>query len=501
MYCLIFTGILSVLSPAAGFFTAFQAVPQLMLFLSTGALSGLVVFGLVILSAFLFGRLYCSFICPLGFLQDLFIHLRYRMKRSFLKTPNHKIPRYILAAAAFIILFAGTPFLMNVFEPFSNFGRIASGVFEPALTGVRNIFVSGLEVFDIYAVKRIEANHIVPAVFAYTLGFLVFIGMFSFFKGRLYCNLLCPPGAVLGIASKKSLLSLRVEETKCNSCGLCSYECKAGCIDSKTGAIDNERCIMCFNCIGACSKGAVVYTALPKSKAKAADNTRRQVLKGLTGAAAALAASSVPAALHAENTPVVKANPLVTPPGSGSLARFKKSCIACGLCVTACPTKVLNHSVLEYGLDSIFVPRLDFASDYCLYECTKCSDACPTGAIRKISKPEKARIQIGVAKFITENCLVETRGSHCTICNEFCPTKAVSLVPHKNGPDIPKVIEGICVGCGACEYMCPVTPKAIYVEGSETHGRAGNPRRHSERGQRRGRQELPPPPPAGDFPF
>lgn len=498
-YCIIFTGIISVLMPVTGFFTAFQAVPQLVFFMSTGALSGLVIFGAVLLSAFFFGRLYCSSVCPLGFLQDIFINIRYRVRRRFSKMPNHKIPRYIIGTAAFMMLFGGIPFLMNVLEPFSSFGRIASGVFEPVVTGMRNFLVSGLEFFDIYEVKRMEANRIVPAVFAYTAGFFVFIGVLSFFKGRLYCNLLCPFGALLGIISKNSLLALRVDEAKCNSCGLCSFECKAGCIDSETGRIDAERCIMCFNCIGACSKGAVVYSALPGRNNT--DRSRRQVLKGFAAAAAVLAASSLPRALNAQNIPVVKKNPLITPPGSGSIERFKKKCIACGLCVTACPTKVLNHSVLEYGIESVFVPRLDFSADYCLYDCIRCSAACPTGAIRKISSREKKGIQIGIAKFITENCLVETHGSHCTICNEFCPTKAVSLVPHKSGVDIPKVIEEICVGCGACEFMCPVAPKAIYVEGSLIHGRAGDPRTHEGKGHGCFGQKSPRPDSTGDFPF
>ena len=498
-YAAVFTGLLSAYGSASKFFLSFQAVPQLAVFISAGAASGLVIFLLVIASAALGGRLYCSFVCPLGFFQDIFINLRYRMKRRFMKTGSFWQLKYLIAAAAFIFFFAGFPLVMNLLEPFSNFGRIGSNILEPAVTGVRNVFVSALESFDIYSVKRHEPNHPVFAVSAFTLGFMMLLGLLSFFKGRLYCNLLCPLGAVLGIAAKKSLFALQVEETKCNSCGLCSYECKAGCIDSDTGLIDNERCVMCFNCVDACSKGAVVYS-LPQKKT-AADKTRRQVLKGIAGAAAALAVSAVPAKLAAQNIPVVKKNPLVTPPGSRSLERFKRSCIACGLCVTACPTKVLTPSFLEYGAEAVFVPRLDFSVDYCLYDCTRCSHVCPAGAIEKISNAEKKQTQFGVAKFITQNCLVETHGRHCTICNEFCPTKAASLVPHKNGPDIPKVIEEICIGCGACEYMCPAKPKAIYVEGSAVHGRAGNPRRHGEgRGRNRKREEKPAAAPQ-DFPF
>lgn len=497
-YAAVFAGLISAYSSAAKFFVSFQAVPQLALFVSTGAASGIIFFLLVIASAAAGGRLYCSFICPLGFFQDIFINLRYRMKRRFKNTANHRIPRYILAALAFILFFIGFPWLMNLLEPFSNFGRIGSGVLEPAATWLRNAFVSLLEFFDVYSVKRHEANHVIPAVFAYTAGFVVFLGVLSLFRGRIYCNLLCPAGALLGIAAKRSFFALKVEETKCNSCGVCGYECKAECIDTKSGVIDNERCVMCFNCVDACSKGAVKYSA-PAGK-RGTDKTKRQVLKGIAGAAAALAASTLPVKLEAQSMQVVKKNPLITPPGSGSLERFKKTCIACGLCVTECPTKVLTPSFLEYGPEAVFVPRLDFSADYCLYDCTRCSHACPAGAIQKISNYEKKHTQLGVAKFITQNCLVETQGRHCTICNEFCPTKAVSLVPHKNGPDIPKVIEEICIGCGACEYMCPVMPKAIYVEGSAVHGRAGNPRRHGG-GSRGKAEEKPAIKPQGDFPF
>ena len=237
VYTAVFTGLISAYSSAAEFFLAFQAVPRLALFLSAGAAAGLIIFLLVILSAAIGGRLYCSFVCPLGFLQDTFINLRYRMKLKFKNTANHRIPRYLIGAAAFTLLFTGAPWLMNLLEPFSNFGRIGSGVLEPVVTGVRNVFVSLLENFDVYSVKRHEANHLIPAVFAYTAGFIVILGFLSFFKGRFYCNLLCPLGAALGIAAKKSFFALKVEETKCNSCGLCGLECKAGCIEDRKSVV------------------------------------------------------------------------------------------------------------------------------------------------------------------------------------------------------------------------------------------------------------------------
>jgi len=166
-----------------------------------------------------------------------------------------------------------------------------------------------------------------------------------------------------------------------------------------------------------------------------------------------------------------------SPPGSKSIDDFNKNCTACYLCVTRCPSSVLQPAVLQYGLTGIMQPFLDFNTGYCNYDCTVCSEVCPTGAIGKLDKSEKHSIQLGKSSFIKENCIIYTNGTDCGACSEHCPTKAVDMVPYKNGLVIPEINQAICIGCGACENMCPVRPmRAIYVEGNRVHEKAELPK-------------------------
>jgi len=156
----------------------------------------------------------------------------------------------------------------------------------------------------------------------------------------------------------------------------------------------------------------------------------------------------------------------VAPPGAGDLARFNDLCIACHLCVSACPYGVLQPAMLEYGLSGLLQPYMDYTTGYCSYECNRCGQVCPTGAIRALDLAAKQIAQLGVARFVRDNCIVYTDHTACGACDEYCPTKAVHMVPYRDGLTIPEVRENLCVGCGACENACPARPhRAIYVDG------------------------------------
>lgn len=181
--------------------------------------------------------------------------------------------------------------------------------------------------------------------------------------------------------------------------------------------------------------------------------------------------------VYKENTIPVIREFAVSPPGSYSIQNFTDKCTACHLCVTACPTHVLQPSFLEYGILGIMQPRMDFITGFCNYDCVICSDVCPTGAILPQKSYAKKLIQLGVAKFIRDNCIVYTQGTDCGACAEHCPTKAVRMIldPEVN-KNAPKVDEEICIGCGACEYACPTIPyKAIYVKSNPIHQTAKKP--------------------------
>ncbi len=120
---------------------------------------------------------------------------------------------------------------------------------------------------------------------------------------------------------------------------------------------------------------------------------------------------------------------------------------------------------------------MDYHTSFCNFECTKCTEVCPNKAILPLTKEEKVVTQIGIVRFIKQNCIVFTDETSCGSCSEHCPTQAVKMVPYKGELTIPEVNADICVGCGACEYACPVTPyKAIIVDGHEKHQIAQKPK-------------------------
>ncbi len=182
--------------------------------------------------------------------------------------------------------------------------------------------------------------------------------------------------------------------------------------------------------------------------------------------------------VYKENTTPVIRNSAVSPPGSISIENFTDNCTACHLCVSSCPTQVLQPSFLEYGILGIMQPRMDYIAGYCNYDCTICTEVCPSGAIQNRSSESKKLIQLGKAKFIKENCVVYTQKTDCGACAEHCPTKAVRMeLDIEVNKKAPHIDEEICVGCGACEYACPTKPyKAIYVEGNPVHQIAKKPK-------------------------
>jgi len=163
----------------------------------------------------------------------------------------------------------------------------------------------------------------------------------------------------------------------------------------------------------------------------------------------------------------------VSPPGAVDARRLLRHCTACQLCVTVCPSKVLKPAFMEYGIGGMMIPTMSFERGFCNFDCKLCATVCPTGALRPITVEEKHRLQVGRVVFAPERCVVNTNGTSCGACSEHCPTQAVKMVAYKNGLTIPSIDAEICVGCGGCEYICPVRPhRAIYVEGNAVHRQA-----------------------------
>ncbi len=459
-----------------------QFVPSLLKFLTVLSFSA-AGFILIFLLTFLFGRVYCSVICPLGFFQDVVNYISkkiHKRKRKLQYLKDQKILKWSVFSAATILFIFGIATGIVLLDPYSIYGRFTANFFKPVAVGINNIIASVLESMKIYSIYpyHINAFNIFPFVVSVVL--FLFIGYLAYKKGRLYCNTVCPVGTILGLISKYSLFKITIEKEECLSCGMCERDCKGNCIDSKEKTVDMSRCVACFNCVSSCPTEGIKFK-IPSGKKENAeldvDPSKRNFLiaTGLYFSTISPLIAQVKKQIvvtKKSKIPIVRKY-AISPPGSISINKFNDKCTACSLCVNSCPTQVLQPSFLEYGFLGMLQPRMDNNAGFCNFDCTICSDVCPTGAILPVSKEEKQLIQIGKAKFIEDNCIVKSQGTDCGACSEHCPTKAVHMIPYKNKLFIPEVREDYCVGCGACEYACPVKPyKAIYVEGNEVHALA-----------------------------
>lgn len=458
--------------------SALQFFPSFLEFAVTFLAGGGSGFILILILTLILGRVYCSFLCPLGTLLDVFIWLKVKGSGFKFKydKPIHEL-HYGVTAAVLLLLALGSSVLLGVLDPFANFGRIVVNLLRPVYFYLNNALAYVLNTFDIYLTKPKQMHGISLSLLIYSLGFLTILVIMALQKGRLYCNTLCPVGGILSLASRKSKYKIKINPDKCTDCGLCGNNCKANCIDLENKELDFSRCVACYNCLNVCKFGAVDYVM--GKPVESFDKGRRDAIKTLGIAAAGTALLMLPEKLNAsidsDLTPK-KRWVTVIPPGAGNLKKYNSKCIRCHLCVAECPSKVLTPQFLEDGVKGFLQPRLDFDRSYCNYKCNVCTQVCPTGAILALSVAQKKITKIGGARFVKEKCIVVTKKKECLVCNEYCPTKACSLVPYEKGLRIPKVIEKLCIGCGACENKCPARPKkAIYVEGLLVHKKADKP--------------------------
>ncbi len=467
----------------------FQLVPSLLKLIRGGIwLSlGFVAFSLL---ALVLGRWYCSFVCPLGILQDVLIRLHRRLAK--IKRPKYtyrnSLPwlRHVLTLGAIVTLLMGSTAVLIWLDPYSNFGRMASHMAQPLLLGVNNLIALVGKQFDFYGIYFIEFRAFDWLTFFVAAAVLGLLVVFTRKRGRFFCNTLCPVGGWLSWLSRYSLFKLQFNEQACISCGLCEKACKAESIDYKQMQIDFDRCVACFNCVDACSVNAIGYSrSTADVKVPKIDVKRRSALKTMALGATALSGLSFTIDKEVfssfKSTIPTKSKYPVLPPGAISISHYKESCTACHLCVSSCPSNVLQSTFAEFGIDGLFIPKMNFDVNYCQYECNLCGNVCPTGAIKPFELDAKKTIQMGKVTFVKDNCVVSELEKDCGACAEHCPTKAVRMVPYtgKSGKKlfIPEVNTDICIGCGACEHPCPVRPhKAIYVESNPNHLVAQKPK-------------------------
>ena len=409
-----------------------QFIPSFVQFyhLKTFAATGFI---LIFILTFISGRTYCSFLCPLGIGQDIFSRIGGRIRKKFrrygFKRP-FTILRYLLLIVTLVVTMTWGIYALTLLDPYSIFGRFMTCFGKPAVILLNNLVANILGKFDLYTISNIPVTGYKLVVYSIPAAFFILVGTLSLTKGRLYCNMICPVGTLLGLISKISLYRIKFNESACTRCGRCAIGCKSSCIDFLNYDVDVTRCVDCFNCINVCQDNALSYSPvrLRKKEPETDEGKRKLIVSSLlllfglsdTG----YGQKAAPKPKKDSTVKETKTFP-VCPPGAGSIQDLNKWCTACSLCINICPNGVLQPAITEYGIAGLMQPVMNYHKSFCTYNCTACTEICPTYALRPLALEAKKLTQLGKATFIKDNCIVKTEKTACGACSESCPTKAV----------------------------------------------------------------------------
>lgn len=437
-------------------------------------ISGLLYALLNLLVALVFGRVWCGWICPLGALLDWISP--HDLKNKNKPSTKWRTVKYLLLLALLTAAVLGNQTLA-VIDPISILTRSMTSAIFPALRYLVFGIESFLYRFDFLwpALDWVNSALLLPifqgieSVFQAALPvaffFLLILGL-NWIAERFWCRYLCPLGAMLGIVSRTAIFRREVSDA-CTSCGICAANCPTGTIDKENGyASDPAECIYCYDCATDCPVNAISFPAhspLKPVQRQSYDPDRRQLLRTLGGTVAGISLLGVETIQRRQPARMIR------PPGAQQ-TDFTSVCMRCGECVRVCPTQGLQPSLLEGGLQNLFTPRLVPRLGACSFAYSACIQVCPTGAIPPQTLEQKQQTPIGLASIDSDRCLVWAYNTICSICEEVCPLaeKAIQLeevqVVNSQGEQItlqrPSVIRELCIGCGACEYHCPVGGEA-----------------------------------------
>lgn len=347
---------------------------------------------LIVILTLIFGRFYCSTICPLGIFQEL-CALILNKKNA----PVKNLPvKYFISFLTIGALIGGSTLLIRYIDPYTIFGSAESSA-----------------LFGTIAV--------------------ILLAILVFFKNRYFCTNICPVGAILGLISKLSINKIYIDDT-CVSCKMCEKICPSGCINIDNKIVDNETCVKCLKCLGTCKKNALKFGVKPSKFSL----KRRELI--LASTCLILFGGAIKAGAEISKKFIAKMQDVILPAGAISANRMANKCLNCNLCINICPNKILAKENKETPFVHIDYTK---GEKFCKFDCIECSSVCPAGAIKKIKLEEKQNTRIAMAS-ISDNC------TNCGICVESCPKGAIIKSNDK------VIINGIkCIGCNKCATVCP----------------------------------------------
>jgi polyferredoxin len=451
---------------------------------------------LILIPTIFLGRFFCGWICPLGSIHHFFSSLKSERKRGkqLLESNRYKrwqTTKYYLLIVSLIAAVMGTG-IVGWLDPLSLLVRSLGLSILPGTNYALSGVLRALEHSRFAMVQA--AGSILHFIFGlWLLSFkqpyfrqgiwlgliFIFLVALNFRFTRFWCRALCPLGALLGLVSRWAILGLVKTPEHCDNCDRCLLRCQGG--DDPIGGVPwrQPECHLCLNCVDECPEHGLQFKFFPAQKSIGVNLQRRKVVTGLAAGAA-----MVPLLRSTPGFAVERHERLLRPPGALDEGSFLSRCIRCGECMKVCPNNALHPALTEAGLEGLWTPVMVPRIGYCETSCVLCSQVCPTGAIWEITAKEKGwavgtaghgkAISLGTAFLDRGRCLPWAMATPCIVCEEWCPTspKAIYLQPadvagaegHLKQVKQPFVDPSRCVGCGACEYACPVQDRpAIYV--------------------------------------